>query len=795
MSNLSKLKFRIVSCTSEDNDYPAVELMKHGPQCKGWQSARFQDFPQVIIFQFICPVHIQQLQFLSHHSKISSKIEIYTYFAEAMSSLPPMDQIKWKRLGYLSLDNNEKSNFQARELKSVFIDTKASYLKIALNKCHINKYNMFNQVGLIAINAMGEELGEVSVPSRKGLPPRLENELEFDPQTSERLRQLQASKDRAVENEDFDEAKKLREAIERLKMMGQQLYYLEERKRNAISNEDYDAAKVIKMEIDRLRSSIMPPGEANFRPFSGNRPNSRPLQQFGSPDFDFPPTKNQRPDLFSKNEGKDPFSKQDPYQKQDLKPDPFNNKGFSNKGMSHDEQVLPAVANGKGGANIYEEVEDDNPNRGNASSPEPLSGQQLKQAEPFAHILTEPIVKRIFSKNRQNREEGLSRVQNELGSRQSSEIFQEFEPWEVYTGVLGAVRYTIGDNISQVSMKSMGLLAFLIKSLPPNKAFIRGDSAEYLQSILALLLDKVGDNTAKVREIAEKTYMTLARSEIVGVGPAVQVLLKPNKEKASSQKHNLGRLSLLTVVVSEFRIDNSHVPFNPVVDYAITSYSNSNPDIRNSAYNLLMKIYECVGPKLGNLVNDNKGLRPAQIELLQKGFSEVESGSYVDPKAKGSESRINEPRMSEPRINEPRINEPRAGESKVLNSAPMCGFCGKNDALFGNQDNLDIHYWKDCPMLVGCSQCNQIVEIIQLNNHFLKECEFHELFKQCPRCKEAIHIDEYEQHNEEQACLAAKAPSKANRCALCHDDVDPGQAGWLKHILTEGCPNNDRSNY
>lgn len=794
MSNPSKLKFRIVSCSSEDNDYPAVELMKHGPQSKGWQSARFQDFPQVIIFQFICPVQIQQLQFLSHQSKISSKIEIYTYFPENLSSIPQIDQIKWKRLGYLSLDNNEKSNFQARELKSVFIDTKALYLKIALNKCHVNKYNMFNQVGLIAINAMGEELGGVSVPSRKGLPPRLENELEFDPLTAERLRQLQTAKDRAVENEDFDEAKKLREAIERLKMMGQQLYYLEERKRAAISNEDYESAKVIKVEIDRLRNSIIPPGEANYRPFSGNRPNSRPVQDYNSPQPNFdnmPPTKNQRSDLFGKADQSDTQRNQATFPK----PDPFNNRAQPPRAVAHDEQVLPAVANGKVGVNIYEEVEDENPTRGNASSPEPLTGQQLKQAEPIAHILTEPIVKRVFSKNRQLREEGLSRIQAELTSRSSSEIFQEIENWEIYSGVLGAVRYTIADNISQISMKAMGLLGVLLKSIPPNRSYIRGEAAEYLQSILTLLLDKVGDNTAKVREMAEKTYMMLARTDIVGVGPAVQVLLKPNKEKSTSQKHNLGRLSLLTVVVSEFRIDNSQVPFAPVVEYAITSFSNSNSEIRNSAYNLLMKIYECVGPKLGNLVNDNKSLRPAQIELLQKGFSEVESGAYVESKP-GKVAETRDVR-TENRV-ETRVNEVKSNLNTSLgagNNSAMCGFCGKSDGLFSSQDNLDIHYWKDCPMLVSCPQCSQIVEILQLNSHLLRECEFHELVKQCPRCKEAIHIDEYEQHNEEQACLAAKAPSRANRCPLCHDDVDPGQAGWLKHILTEGCPNNDRSNY
>lgn len=34
----SKLKFRVVSCNSEDREFPVTELLKHGPHSKGWQS-------------------------------------------------------------------------------------------------------------------------------------------------------------------------------------------------------------------------------------------------------------------------------------------------------------------------------------------------------------------------------------------------------------------------------------------------------------------------------------------------------------------------------------------------------------------------------------------------------------------------------------------------------------------------------------------------------------------------------------------------------------------------------------
>ena len=73
-----------------------------------------------------------------------------------MSAQIPLNEIKFKRLGYLSLDSNERSGFQARELKSVYVDSVALLLKIVLHKCHINKFNLFNQVGIIAMNCMGE---------------------------------------------------------------------------------------------------------------------------------------------------------------------------------------------------------------------------------------------------------------------------------------------------------------------------------------------------------------------------------------------------------------------------------------------------------------------------------------------------------------------------------------------------------------------------------------------------------------------------------------------------------------
>lgn len=47
---------------------------------------------------------------------------------------------------YVSLSDNEKTGYKARELKSVHVDAIGLYLKLNIHKNHINKYNIYNQV-------------------------------------------------------------------------------------------------------------------------------------------------------------------------------------------------------------------------------------------------------------------------------------------------------------------------------------------------------------------------------------------------------------------------------------------------------------------------------------------------------------------------------------------------------------------------------------------------------------------------------------------------------------------------
>eukprot|EP00741_Cyanophora_paradoxa_P007756 tig00001206_g7504.t1 len=266
-----KLKFRVVHATSADEQFPAAELNSHTPQTRGWCSARFCEYPQELVVQLEAPALVQQLQILSHEAKISTRIELFIGEPGASSDFRAA---KFKRLGHLSLDSNERSSYQARELKSVHINTRAAFVKLVLHKCYLNKMNLFNQVGIIALSFVGDVgpadsvsdlSAPVSNPSRVNPGQQIASnqpaadlmmDITLDEYVSQRIRELTRSKDAAVAREDYDEAKKIKDSLGTLKDLGIQLAKLELQKKRAVQREDYDTAKNLKVEIDNLRNVV-----------------------------------------------------------------------------------------------------------------------------------------------------------------------------------------------------------------------------------------------------------------------------------------------------------------------------------------------------------------------------------------------------------------------------------------------------------------------------------------------------------------------------------------------------------
>lgn len=126
------------------------------------------------------------------------------------------------------------------------MDAKGSFLKLLIHKCHVNPHNLFNQVGLIAINVLGTSVspselepfddkvsgsittaaGPTTVGARgaptsvsSGGPARapvrreagvedLAVDMRLDPETAAMYRDIHAKKVAAVEDEDYDKVRR-----------------------------------------------------------------------------------------------------------------------------------------------------------------------------------------------------------------------------------------------------------------------------------------------------------------------------------------------------------------------------------------------------------------------------------------------------------------------------------------------------------------------------------------------------------------------------------------------------------
>lgn len=265
-SHSQKLKYRLLECTTEDSEFPLYELIR-GSESSGWMSVRFCTYPQEILLQFLTPVNLKQIHILCNEKKIPSLLEIYYYNpANHQDKNKNFKLASFEKLGYIRMDTNSKTNYKAREFRKIYVDTTCLYLKLVLQKNYVNKYNVFNQVGLINLDFYGTPIlypkNEINIGIKESLREiTTEKGIEIhdehlDEISQEKLKILKTHLEEALKIEDFDEAKKIKKNLDKVRLIAKKIYELETNKKIYISNEDFDNAKIMKFELERLKSNL-----------------------------------------------------------------------------------------------------------------------------------------------------------------------------------------------------------------------------------------------------------------------------------------------------------------------------------------------------------------------------------------------------------------------------------------------------------------------------------------------------------------------------------------------------------
>jgi len=872
MAALQKLRYKVVSFSSEDADYPANQLNTVSPSTRGWQSVRFCPYPQELGFELIGgKVQISQIQLLSHQSKISSKIEIFVGQGNSYRTA------NFRRLGYLSLDSNERSSFQARELKTVFIDHVGSFIKLLINENHINKQNIYNQVGIIAVSLMGIEDGPGSMMQQAGGPRGaasgfkggpgaggggpanpyndLSIDMNLDPQTANKLRQLSDAKSRAIETEDYMTAKQIKHVEQDLKSMGSRLAQLDMAKSDAVMAEDYDLAKEIKDESDKLRVEIEDKiMKISIPGVAAAKPPSRQLHHQQSPKFapaspaeeKSGPASARTPMAEPMNPGDIDHSGRKVAKVESLHHEAFDDKigAYDNDAAYENAEYADASFEAedtdlshlpvterpiKPKANIYEDDLiggiDDDPNNFRSGkqtskpieqfpegqhplegvpgfqtmpSPEPLSaGKAREMADQggINNLLGEYRTRCLFSKTWILREAALSKSLLMM----ITDFTQDPPGLGAHLSALSnIIKLGVEDKIQQVLFGAIALTDQVLKSLKSTKV-PKATVVPLFDPIISQLIEKLADGNGRLRDGGRKGLDILAASPHVGPGAVAAHALKalPPKQK-NAWRPITARLQLLTDLVRTYGVGGgTGLQAEGLLAFPKSNgaFAHSTAEVREDAKRLVVAIQRTAGTSAVESVL--KLLRPKQLEEYHAAFADIEgkgqdggiSYTGASPRANSAGNKAAAAAGSKPassssssagggggngdntphspsRVDRHLQHHTHAPGGKVPTSAvkaagqkiggsngdgggggsasgsggadggeepqdfTSCMFCGVKDPAW-NENDLDVHYWKDCPLLISCPSCAQIVEIAGLPEHLLDECDSKDSYVPC----------------------------------------------------------------
>lgn len=117
------------------------------------------------------------------------------------------------------------------------------------------------------------------------------------------------------------------------------------------------------------------------------------------------------------------------------------------------------------------------------------------------------------------------------------------------------------------------------------------------------------------------------------------------------------------------------------------------------------------------------GVRKNQLNKLFEDYNDalgMDGDAEVRTRVKEIDHRHKDP------VPQPSKNKGGAGGGKE--QTKICEFCGESDIHFLDASKYEMHLWKECPVLVTCQHCAQVVEVENLNNHLLDECEYNNNF-------------------------------------------------------------------
>ncbi|KAM7404394.1 hypothetical protein PAMP_011740 [Pampus punctatissimus] len=635
-----KIGFTVVSSSSYEDNFSAKELMVHAPAVNGWRSSRLCPYPQHITLQLVERSRVRKLQLLAHQYLIPAKVEFHigdTLPETGTAGFPG----QLRRLGYVSLSENEKTGFKARELKSVHVDAIGTYLRITFHRNHVNRHNHYNQVALVAINVLGDSVdGNAfnTIPSREQLIEHYLNSTQLeaaldttlmgkcesisplddlafdmyqDPEVAHIIRLLDQKKQDMVRQERYEQAKNLKQAIADLQKVGERLARYDVEKQCAIEKEDYDLAKKKKEQMEEYRRSVYQQLEvhnlldmAMIIRAADSTPAQDPPSLLPSPGHHSVPAK---PHVTTDTVrmGKTSYTPQNQLSDAELnqpnKPSsPSAVPKIDVTSVPYDERPLPALQRKDQPVEAIQspavehspqpDAQKSPPSPGMSGEPEPLTEKAQREAGLLIEVFGENLVSGAYSKTWSYREDALLAVHKRLLEVSSTTPKEELR--NMIRAAVFLVKKSLMDKVSSVFQASLKLLRLLLSQLIPGLGLGRAEVTHCLEQTWPNLLARTGDSASRLRLTATAFIQEIAVLKDVR---ALQVipgeLVKPVKCNFPSRLAQ-SRAEMVETLLAELGTDNSGFTLNNVMTFCIAALEHSASAVRGLAVRIILSMYQ-----------------------------------------------------------------------------------------------------------------------------------------------------------------------------------------------------------
>ncbi|XP_056117070.1 centrosomal protein of 104 kDa isoform X1 [Rhinichthys klamathensis goyatoka] len=645
-----KIGFTVISWSGHEGNYSAKKLMVHAPTVTGWRSTRFCPFPQEIILELVERCRIRKLQLLAHQYLVPSKIEFHIGDRLPESSSHQQANIL-HRLGYVSLSDNEKTGFKARELKSVHVDAVGSYLKLTFHRNHVNQYNNYNQVALVALNILGDPVDGNDIGtalSRDQLIDQYLNNSQYssaldgtytglssykcesisplddlafdmyqDPEVAHIIRLLDQKKQGMVREERFDVAKKLKQAIADLQKVGERLGRYDVEKHSAIEREEYDIAKQKKEQMEAYRLTIYQHLELHslldisqihrISEISNSEfPSPRAGTQKHTPHPADSPTKRRQGQHVKETNEQDTSKPASP--KHSVTPTPLTPPHASKIDISslpYDERPLPAFRKRLSDQPVSELDEmppltDTSSPRSPESSgqPEPLTEKAQREASLPIEIYGDCLVAASYSKTWSYREDALLTVYKKL-----MEVPPGTPKAELRSMMRAAVflcKKALTDKVSSVFLTSMNLLRMILSEFIPNHQLGKSEISHCVEQTWNNLLFRTGDSTLRLRTLAVTFIREMASFKEVRALQMVPLELVKPMQSSVPARLALSRLELLEKLLEQLGTKNSGFTLDNVMRFLSGGLEHSAASVRELSVRVVQDMYRRHGKAVLN---------------------------------------------------------------------------------------------------------------------------------------------------------------------------------------------------